>query len=847
MNFLIGPHLNRIMLPFLFLLLQLVSISAFSKQQNPVLTQNRAESLNNEGSVYYEKIYIHLDRSTYSIGEDIWFKAYLLDAESNLPITKSKMVHVELINSSNKIVDSRVIKIVEGGGDGEFQIPANSKVGAFTVRAYTDYMRNFDETSFFRKIIQVKSGISQIYQEASQPKDSISLQGEDNLIESKPDIQFFPEGGYMVADLSSRIGFKALNSEGKSISISGYIEDDNGKKIVEFSTLNLGLGSFRMNPEMDKTYKAVVQYKEEIYEYSLVESLEKGISMQVVDRGDHYQINIQSTLPNGVYQLSFIGKQRGIAVSQAKLETNSKNGLIKVPKSSLEEGIVKFTLYDKNYKPLSERLVYAETELSKPALNIQINQDKYYKRDQVEIDFYLDVSKNQLQQANMSIAITDLAMVPLNDCDLDIQSYLMLRSELKGEIEDPCYYFNSKEPERKRVLDLLMMTQGWRKYLWNETVGLDEQKWKYAFETGINFKGTVKSIYNHKVPVNSDISLTYKNRDLLGHVSAKTIDQGRFLFQGYQFNDSTSIIIQAEKDVVKKGKKSRKSTLKNRDFYIELDSFMPPKITIKPGYSKPFDDVGDSGPEARKRARYLDSLYANQLDFVNLGEIELTAISKKRENDKYLRKDMRYVQPTARVDYEKLHVTALGNDLFWTLVNNVPGLSMVGDQLVYRGGSSSLSGDRGAGMAYLLNGIPVTDINYLVNADEVSFIDILTGPSAVMYSAITVIAVYTKRASDQSINFVNRSQKKGIMSFIHPGFYKARKFYEPNYKSTNSEEKIPDFRTTLFWKPTLKLDKNGKARISFYAADASTTYKVEIEGVTLDGYPIKNKAFFDVE
>lgn len=85
------------------------------------------------------------------------------------------------------------------------------------------------------------------------------------------------------------------------------------------------------------------------------------------------------------------------------------------------------------------------------------------------------------------------------------------------------------------------------------------------------------------------------------------------------------------------------------------------------------------------------------------------------------------------------------------------------------------------------------------------------------------------------------------MSFIHPGFYKARKFYEPNYKSTNSEEKIPDFRTTLFWKPTLKLDKNGKARISFYAADASTTYKVEIEGVTLDGYPIKNKAFFDVE
>lgn len=849
MNFLISNSLNRTILPIIILLLQLNCLPVFSNEQNSGEAQTVLETPTQQKTVVFEKTYVHLDRSSYAVGEDIWFKVYLLDAESNLPLTNSKIVNVELIDSSDKIVDSRVIKVVNGGGDGEFKISPNSSVGEYTVRAYTNYMRNFDASFFFRKSIQIRSGLSQIYGDQSQPLDSISDVDENQRTEAKPDFQFFPEGGYMVADLSSRIGFKALNEKGKSISVSGYIEDETSRRITEFNTLHFGMGSFRMNPELGKTYKAIVLYNGMNYEYTLPECLDQGLSMMVIQRADHYQINIQSTLPDGVLGLSFIGTQKGVMVSKAVLDTNSKNGLIRVPMSSLESGILKFTVYDKTNKPLSERLVFAEPNRHHPKLSVQSEQKVYKKRDLVEIDISLDVAKQQIKQANMSVAVTDMAMAPLNECDIDIQSYLMLKSELKGEIEDPCYYFDSSEPDRRSVLDLLMMTQGWRKYLWSELERQEGQKWEHFIETGISFKGTIKSIYNHEVPVNSDVSLTFKNKNLFGHNGAKTFDQGNFLFQGYQFKDSTSIIIQAKKEVVKKGSKSKNFKESNMDFYIELDTFIPPKIAPRRNfYHQEGVDLSETGPEAYKRAKYLDSLYANQLDYVYLSEIELKAVSKKKEKNKYLRKDMRYVQPTARVDYEKNNVTALGRDLFWSLVNTVPGLSRgPGGELIYRGGNPSLSGQTAAGMAYLLNGVPVRNINALVNANDVSFVDILTGPSAVMYRARTVIAVYTKRTSDQVFSSVNSGPKKGILNFVHPGFYKARKFYEPNYKSSSADHQKLDYRTTLYWKPTLKLDRNGKAIISFYTADATTTYRIEIEGISSDGDPIKNETFFDVE
>ena len=62
-----------------------------------------------------------------------------------------------------------------------------------------------------------------------QKKESIDLKTND--INLKPDVQFFPEGGYLVNSLLSKEGFKAIGVDGKGIDVSGVITDNTGKEV----------------------------------------------------------------------------------------------------------------------------------------------------------------------------------------------------------------------------------------------------------------------------------------------------------------------------------------------------------------------------------------------------------------------------------------------------------------------------------------------------------------------------------------------------------------------------------------------------------------------------------------
>ena len=109
----------------------------------------------NNGISLREKTYLHIDKTTYNAGEDLWFKAYLVDASTLRPDAASKIVYVDLIDPDNKIIASRIIKINDGCGDGDFKLAADLITGEYIVRAYTRFMQNFDEAWFFRKRLSV--------------------------------------------------------------------------------------------------------------------------------------------------------------------------------------------------------------------------------------------------------------------------------------------------------------------------------------------------------------------------------------------------------------------------------------------------------------------------------------------------------------------------------------------------------------------------------------------------------------------------------------------------------------------------------------------------------------------
>jgi TonB-dependent SusC/RagA subfamily outer membrane receptor len=156
---------------------------------------------------------------------------------------------------------------------------------------------------------------------------------------------------------------------------------------------------------------------------------------------------------------------------------------------------------------------------------------------------------------------------------------------------------------------------------------------------------------------------------------------------------------------------------------------------------------------------------------------------------------------------------------------------------------------------FLIDGNPIeldtTGIVDKIDIDiyNIDFVDIIKGPSAAIYGSRGsngVVAIYTKDGTEMQEKS-NIGDSKEILRFIHPGYYKAREFYEPKYGTSKPEHKRPDYRTTLSWKPNIQFDDEGKAKIEFYTADISTTYRVELQGITSDGIPITSEAFINID
>src|SRR6218665_854992 len=50
-----------------------------------------------------EKVHLHLDKPYYAIGDDIWFKAYVVNTKTSTPSNISKILYVELINEKDSL------------------------------------------------------------------------------------------------------------------------------------------------------------------------------------------------------------------------------------------------------------------------------------------------------------------------------------------------------------------------------------------------------------------------------------------------------------------------------------------------------------------------------------------------------------------------------------------------------------------------------------------------------------------------------------------------------------------------------------------------------------------------
>ncbi len=150
-------QLNRSRYNIIMLILFIVNINLYSTSSAQVLSKNNLYQLTSSFDAFrkshpIEKVYLQFDKTYYSIGDTIWFKAWLFNANYLSPSYKSAIMYVELTNDSDKVVRLFMLPVAAGASCGNITLDEKEfPEGNYTLRAYTNWMRNFDDASIFKK------------------------------------------------------------------------------------------------------------------------------------------------------------------------------------------------------------------------------------------------------------------------------------------------------------------------------------------------------------------------------------------------------------------------------------------------------------------------------------------------------------------------------------------------------------------------------------------------------------------------------------------------------------------------------------------------------------------------
>ena len=766
-----------------------------------IITAQTPESLLQEVQQKYspEKIYIHYDKAKYIAGETIWFKAYLMDGL--LPSTKSTVLCIELLDDSLKILQKKMLPIDGSTAVGEFEIPKNLKQGSYTVRAFTRYLMNFGFEKYYYQSVDIYNPTSQLQNENSERVSSV---------------YFLPEGGNLINNTKNIIAFKCTDNHGYPLSVEGKIVDMTGKEISTFKSSFNGMGKFEIIPKPLEHYFAeciIDNIKKQRIELPI--SIQEGVVLKITKDKEKAFFNIDATTVNDetLKPYYILGVQENTVVFKSILQPGSKTTSGEIPVKLLPTGILQITVFNKNNQPLAERLTFVNSgdylpagQFSTPLLNLSRRG-----KNQYVFNFEDTVA------GSFSVAVTDEDPNKKQD---NIVSRFLLTNDLKGYVHNAPYYFESNDTEHRENLDLVMLTNGWRKYSWSEILSNRFPSMSFKDPQYISVNGKVFDPSTGKPILNSELFIIVKIKDNKNDFLVTESDNdGNIFMGGMNFEDTASFIFQS---------KTTKDRKVNTIFNTQSLS------NIFYSVKTPTPKLNFEIPDENWKSKILKGYNFNRLTKDNgilMDEIKVMA-KIKSDKEKYEKK---YVSgrlgssASQEIDFLSDPTTSQSNVLEY-LKSRVNGVYVSGGPfeyfINYRNTRSLSGGPLPMNIFLDENQVDANQVSS-IRIQDVALIKVFSN-GGISGGAGGSIAIYTKRAQDGT--FRNSPQK----NYFIEGFTPTKKFFSPDYENDNDIK--DDERSTLYWDPyIITSSKNKSIIIPFFNSDNAKKLKVTIEGFLEDG------------
>jgi TonB-dependent Receptor Plug Domain len=523
---------------YLFFLLFTAASLSSSAQNGGAFLSNAARSLSAHFNTHpVEKVYLHLDRPYYNTADTIWFKAYTVVGQRHQLSALSGVLYCELINSKDSVITRHTLKLKTGMAWGDFILPSSIKPGSYHIRAYTNWMRNAGAEYFYNQAIRI--GV---------PQPVLALQ--KRAVSARPDVQFFPEGGELVNGLRSRVAVKSLSPNGLGEDISGIITDNDGNEVAAFATQHLGMGVFALIPQAGKSYKAKITCADSSkYTIDLPKAQDEGFTLSINNSGaDSVYVKVAAN------DKMFQGHQNStfylVAQSGSKVYYTAEGKLAGpvfttlIPKTRFPSGITQFTLFSQTGEALNERVIFIQNEDLK--VTVSSLSQTYSPRQKVKIDLATKSENAGPIAGSFSVSVINESRVPVDEnAESTILNNLLLTSDLKGHIEQPNYYFNNINDETRSNLELLMLTQGYRRFEWKKVLNNTEFPVVYQPEKSLELAGSIKTLSGKPVPNGKITFLATKENFLADTV---TDVNGNFKFTNVDLSDTAKIVLRARKE-----------------------------------------------------------------------------------------------------------------------------------------------------------------------------------------------------------------------------------------------------------------------------------------------------------
>lgn len=743
-----------------------------------------------------EKVYVHTDKSHYVSGEILWLKVYGINRETNTPLDLSRICYIELLDTANHPVYQAKIAMQNAVGNGSIYLPQSINSGAYRLRAYTRFMKSLDPSGFFEKKITIVN-LNKLVLNPKTADSSVVWE-----------ISFFPEGGNLVSGLENNVAYKVFSKNGLKDKVAGYLICD-ADTLKRFEPSVSGVGAFQFIPAHNKNYRAVlINNGQVVLNKELPAASGGGVALQVADMNDSYRVDLFSNGGNMFYSMIH---SRGVIRNSNSIKIQNGSARFEIEKKELPEGISTLTIFDESGIPVAERLLfrYPSKDL---ALNLSASKQGFNSREQVDIR----ISSTTLKQADsaflsMSVfRIDSLQTVP----SIDIRSYLLLSSELRGTIDNPSLYVMENDEKSKSALNLLLLTQGWRRFNTGSILSRNAAPTSIPELQGHLVTGRVVDKLT-KRPAEGVVVYISAPSPVTIFKTAVSDSAGFFKADLQNYYGAKHLVAQTQLNNYDITIDNPFSVAYQQPMYpLAQYSLNYPQTILKQNLGSEVQNVF----AADLIQRVALPSFADTLSFYEKPDISYRL-------DRYTR--FATMEETIREFISLVDVRTKNKEFDLRMVNTLKKEYFSNPPL------------------NLVDGVPTFNFTKFFETDpaKISSVDLIT-QQYVLGNSVFDGVLNWKTYKPSLDNFKFDPQ---VLVLNYESLQLQREFYSPVYESAEQRSShFPDFRNVLQWMPDIML-KSGSISTSFYTSDLPGRYAVVVEGLSSSGIPGVATAFFEVK